>query len=169
MEPNGDGDGDAGKMDEGESAPKPDARMVPTHEKEGTREADQPVGERQQGGEARPTKDVNEEAATRSDANVAVAQKGKSDEAPNRNTPNKEGLDATQNLWSSPPPQRIADTLVEKLRHARGWEKIERHGIPIQRLLLGAVKAFRNFRKEIAISARTSKMEPLVQYMNQFV
>ena len=40
-----------------------------------------------------------------SDTSVAVAEEGKSDEAPKTNTPNKVGLDATQKLWSSPPPQ----------------------------------------------------------------
>ena len=39
------------------------------------------------------------------DASVAMAQEGKSGEASNKNTPNKEGLDATQKLWSSLPPQ----------------------------------------------------------------
>ena len=59
----------------------------------------------EQGGEAEPTEDVNDKPATPSDASVAVAQEGKNDEAPNKNTPNKEGLDATQKLLSSPPPQ----------------------------------------------------------------
>ena len=36
---------------------------------------------------------------------LAVAEEGKSDEAPKTNTPNKEGLDATRILWSLPPPQ----------------------------------------------------------------
>ena len=33
MEPNGDGDGDAGKIDRGESPPKPDERIVCTDKK----------------------------------------------------------------------------------------------------------------------------------------
>ena len=105
MEPNGDGDGDAGNMHEGESPHKADEGMVRTDENEGTKEVDQPMEEEEQGGEAKPTEDVNDKPATPSDASVAVAHKGKSDEAPNKNTPNKEGLDATQKLWSSPPPQ----------------------------------------------------------------
>ena len=105
IEPNGDGDGDAGKMDEWESPPKADEEMVCTNEKEGTTEEDEPMQERGQGGEAKLTKDVNDQPATPSDTSVAVAEEGKSDEAPKTNTPNKEGLDATQKLWSSLPPQ----------------------------------------------------------------
>ena len=76
-----------------------------TDEKEGTKEVDQPMDGGLQGGEAKPTEDVNDKPATPSDTSVAVAEEGKSDEAPKTNTPNKEGLDATQKLWSSPPPQ----------------------------------------------------------------
>ena len=63
--------------------------MVRTDEKEGTKEVDQPMEEGEQGGEARPTEDVNDKPPTPTDASVAVAQEGKSDEAPNQNTPNK--------------------------------------------------------------------------------
>ena len=104
MEPNGDGDRDAQKMDEGESPPKADEEMVCTDAKEGTKEEDEPMQEGEQG-EAKPTEDVNDKPATPSETSVAVAEEGKSDEAPKTNTPNKEGLDATQKLWSSPPPQ----------------------------------------------------------------
>ena len=71
-------------------------------------------------GEEVPKEDVNDKPATPSDTGVAVAEEKKSDEAPKTNTPNKEGFDATQKLWSSPPLQGLADTLVQKLRHARG-------------------------------------------------
>ena len=64
---------------------------------------DQPMEKGELGGEAKPTEDVNDKPATPSDTSVAVAQDGKSHEAPNTNTPNKEGLDATQKLWSLPP------------------------------------------------------------------
>ena len=101
MEPNGDVDGDAGKKDEGESAPKADEEMVRTDEKEGTKEVDQPMEGREQGGETKP----NDKPNTPREASVVVAQEGKRNEAPNKNTPNKEGLNATQKLWSSPPPQ----------------------------------------------------------------
>ena len=169
MEPNGDGDGDTRKMDEGESPPKADEEMVCTDEKEGAKEADEPMEEGEQGGEAKPTEDVNDKPAIPSDASVAVAEEGRSDDAPKTNTPNKEGLDATQKLWCSPSPQRLADTLVQNLKHARGWENIVRHGTHYCRLLLGAVKAFPSFCKEIATCARTSKMEPLVRCINEFV
>ena len=165
----GDSDGDAGKMDEGESPPKVDEGMVRTDEKEGTKQVDQPMEEGEQGGDAMPTEDFNNKPATPTDSIVAVAQEGKSDEAPNTNTPNKEGLDATQKLWSSPPPQRLADMLVQNLGHARGREKIDRRGTHYRRLLLGAVKAFPSFCKEIAISARTSRMKPLVRCIHEFV
>ena len=105
MEPNGDGDGDAGQMDEGESPPKADEEMLCTDEKEGTKEEDEPMQEGEQEGEAKPTEDVNDKPATPSDTSVAMAEEGKSDEAPKTNTPNKEGLAATQRLWSSPPLQ----------------------------------------------------------------
>ena len=104
MEPNGDSDRDVRKMDEGESPPKADEEMVCTDQREGTKEEDEPMQEGEQG-EAEPTEDVNDKPATRSDRSVAVAEEGKSDEAPKTNTPNKEGLDATQKLWSLPPPQ----------------------------------------------------------------
>ena len=138
-------------------------------EKEGTKKVDQPMDEGEQAAEAKPTEDVDDKPATPSDVSVALAQEGKSDEAPNTNKPNKEGLDATKKLWSSPPPQRLADTLVEKLRHARGWEKIERPDTHYRRLLLWATKTFRSFGKEITFSARTSKMEPLVRCIDDFV
>ena len=54
MESNGDGDEDAGKMDEGESPPKADEGMVCTDEKEGTKEVEEPMEEGDQGGEASP-------------------------------------------------------------------------------------------------------------------
>ena len=104
MESNGDGDSDAGKMDKGESQPKADEEMVCTNKKEGTKEQDEPMQEGEQGGEAKPREDVNDKPATASDTSVAVAGEGKSNEAPRTDTPNKEGLDATQKLWSSPPP-----------------------------------------------------------------
>ena len=104
MEPNGDGDRDLQTMDEGESPTKADEEMVCTDAKEGTKEEDEPVQEGEEG-EAKPTEDVNDKPATPIDTSVAVAEEGKSDEAPKTNTPNKEGLDATQKLWSSPPPQ----------------------------------------------------------------
>ena len=103
MEPNGDGDGDAGKMDEGEFPPKANEEMVCTEDKEGTKEVDEPTEEGEQGGQAKSTKDVNDRPATPSYTSVAVAQEGNRDEAPKTHTPNKEGLDATQRLWSSPP------------------------------------------------------------------
>ena len=105
MEPNGDGDSDPGKMDREESPPKADEKMMCTDEKEGTKEVDEPVEEGEQGGEAKLTRDVNDKPATLSDTSVAVAEDRKSDEASKTNTPNKEGSDATQTLWSSPPPQ----------------------------------------------------------------
>ena len=98
MEPNGDGDSDAGKMDEGESPPKADEEMVCTGEKEVTKEVDESMEEGEQRGEAKPTEDVNDKPATQSDTSVAVAEEGKSDEAPKSSTPNKEGLNATQKL-----------------------------------------------------------------------
>ena len=64
MEPNGDGDGDAGKMDEGESRPKADEVMVRTDEREGTKEVDQPMEEGEQGGEAKPSENVNDKPAS---------------------------------------------------------------------------------------------------------
>ena len=103
MQPKGDGDGSAGKMDEGESRPKADEGMVRTDEEEGTKEVDQPMEEGEQGGKPKPGEDVNDKPATPSDTSVVVVQEGKSNEAPNKNTPNEEGLDATQNLWSSQP------------------------------------------------------------------
>ena len=105
MEPNGDGDGDAGKMDEGQSPPMADEQKACTDEKKGTKEVDEPMEEGEQGGEAKPTEDVNNKPDTPSDTSVAVAEEGKSDEAPKTNTPNKEGSNATQKLWGSPPPQ----------------------------------------------------------------
>ena len=104
MEPNGDGDRDVQKKDQGESPPKADEEIVCTDEKKGTKEKDEPMQEGEQG-EAKPTEDVNDKPATPSDTGVALAEEGKSDEAPKTNTPNKEGLDATQKLLSSPPPQ----------------------------------------------------------------
>ena len=76
-----------------------------TDEKEGTKEVDEPIEGGEQGGEAQPTEDVNDKPATSSDTRVAVAQEGKSNEAPKTNTPTKEGSHATQKLWSSPFPQ----------------------------------------------------------------
>ena len=104
MEPNGDGDRDVQTMDKGESPTKADEEMVCTDAKEGTKEEDEPMQEGEQG-EAKPTEDVNDKPAGPSDTSVAVAGEGKSNEAPKTNTPNKEGLDATQKLWSSPTPQ----------------------------------------------------------------
>ena len=98
IEPNSDDDGDAGKIEEGESPPKADEGMVCTEGKEGTKEVDEPMEEGEQGGEAKPTEDVNDKPASPSDRSVAVAQEEKSDEAPKMNTPNKEGLDATQKV-----------------------------------------------------------------------
>ena len=98
IEPNGDGDGDAGKMDEGESPPKADEEKVCTDKKEGTKEVDEPMEEGEQLGEAKPTEDVNDKPATPSDTSLAVAEEGKSNEALQTNTPNKECLDATQRL-----------------------------------------------------------------------
>ena len=43
MAPNGDGDGDAEKMDEGESPPKADEEKVCTDKKEATKEVDEPM------------------------------------------------------------------------------------------------------------------------------
>ena len=77
-------------MDEGESPTKADEEMVCTDAKEGTKEKDEPMQEGEQG-EAKPTEDVNDKPATPSDTSVAVAEEGKSDEAPRTNTPNKEG------------------------------------------------------------------------------
>ena len=105
MEPNGHGDSDAGKMDEGESPPKADEGMVCTDEEEGTKEVNEAMEEGEQGGEVKPTKDVDDKPATPSDTSAAMAQEGKSDKAPETNAPNKEVLDATQKLWSSSPPQ----------------------------------------------------------------
>ena len=105
MEPNGDVDGDAGRMDKRESPPKAAEGMVRNKDTKGTKEVDQAVEEGEQGGEAKPSEDVNDKPTTPSDTSLAVAQEGKSDEAPNWNTPNKEGLDATQKLWSLNPPQ----------------------------------------------------------------
>ena len=96
MEPNGDGDRDVQTMD--------DEVMVCTDAKEGTKEEDEPMQEGEQG-EAKPTENVNDKPATRSDTSVVMAEEGRSDEAPKTNTPNNEGSDATQKLWSSPPPQ----------------------------------------------------------------
>ena len=48
MEPNGNGDRDVQKMDEGESAPKADEEMVCTNAKEGTKEEDEPMQEGEQ-------------------------------------------------------------------------------------------------------------------------
>ena len=104
MEPNGDGDRDLQTMDEAESSTKADEEMVCTDAGEGTKAEDELMQEKVQG-EAKPTEDVNDKPATPSDKSVAVAEEGKSDEAPNTNTPNKEGLDAKQKLWSLPPPQ----------------------------------------------------------------
>ena len=104
IEPNGDGDRDLQTMDEEESPVKADEEMVCTDAKEGTREENEPMQEGEQG-EAKPADDVNDKPATPSDTSVAVAEEGKSDEAPKTDTPNKEGLDATQKLWSSQPPQ----------------------------------------------------------------
>ena len=58
--------------------------------------------EGEQGEEAKPTEDVNDKPVKPSDTSLAVEEEGKSDEAPKTNTPNKEGLDATQKLRSSP-------------------------------------------------------------------
>ena len=91
-------------MDEGESPPKADEEKVCTDEKEGTKKEGEPMQEGEQE-EAKPTEDVNDKPATPSDTSVAVAEEGKTDEAPKTNTPKKEGLDKTQKLWSSPPPQ----------------------------------------------------------------
>ena len=46
---------------------------------------------------------------------------------------------------------------------------MNRHGTDYLRLLFGPVKAFPSFHKEIAISARTSKMAPFVRCINEFV
>ena len=105
MKPNGNGDGDAGKVDDGESPPKADEGSVCIDEKEGTKEVDEPMEEGEQGGEAKPREDVDDKPATTTDTSLAVAQERRSDEAPKTNTPNKEGLDATQKRWSSPPQQ----------------------------------------------------------------
>ena len=79
--------------------------MVRTNEGERTKEVDQPMEEGEQGRESKLTEDVRNKPATPSDTIVAVAQEGRSNEEPNKNTPNKEGLGATQKLWSWPPPQ----------------------------------------------------------------
>ena len=100
VEPNGDGDRDVRKMDKGESPPK---EMVCTDEKEGTKKKDEPMQEGEQG-EAKPNEDMNDKPATSSDTSVSLAEERNS-EAPRTNTPNKERLDATQKLWSSPPAQ----------------------------------------------------------------
>ena len=94
MEPNHDGDGHAGKIDEGESPCKADAGMVRTNRRGGTEEVDRSIEEGEQGGEANPTEDVKDEPATAGDTSVAVAQERKSVEAPNTDPPRKEGLDA---------------------------------------------------------------------------
>ena len=104
IERNGDPDGDAGKMDEGESAPKADEGLVCTDEKEGTRKVHELMKEGVKGGGAKPTEDVNDNPANPIDTSLAAAQEEKSDEAPKTNRPNKKGLDSTQKLWSSPPP-----------------------------------------------------------------
>ena len=46
---------------------------------------------------------------------------------------------------------------------------MKRHGTHHRGLLLGAVKAFPSFHKEIGISTRISKMEPLVRCINEIV
>ena len=74
MKPNSDADGDAGKMDEGEPPPKADERIVCTDKEEGNKEVDEPMEEGEQGGEARPSEDVDDKPATPSDTSVAVAQ-----------------------------------------------------------------------------------------------
>ena len=56
-----------------------------------SKEVDEPMEEGEQGGDAKPTEDVNDKRTTPSDTSVALAQEGKSDEAPKTNTPNKEG------------------------------------------------------------------------------
>ena len=104
MEPNVDGDRDLQIMDEAESPTKADEEMVCTDAEEGTKEEDEPMQEGEQG-EAKPTEDVNDKPATPSDTSVAVAEEGKRNEAPKTNTPNKEGSDSTQKLWSLRPPQ----------------------------------------------------------------
>ena len=65
MEPISDGDGGAGKIDEGESPPKADEEMMCTNEYEGTKEVDEPMEEGEQQGEASPMEDVNNKPATR--------------------------------------------------------------------------------------------------------
>ena len=62
MEPNGDGDRDVRKMDEGESPPKADEEMVCTEEREGTKKEDEPMQEGEQG-EAKATEDVRDKPA----------------------------------------------------------------------------------------------------------
>ena len=88
-EPNADGDSDAGKVDGGEFPRKADEEMVCTNENEHTKIEDEPMQEGEQGGEAKPTEDVNDKPAIPSDTSVAMAEEGKSDEAPKTNTPNK--------------------------------------------------------------------------------
>ena len=85
MEPNDDSDRDVQTMDEGESPTKADEEMVCTDVREGTKEEDEPMQEGEQG-EAKPTGDGNDKPATPSDTSVAVAEEGKSDEAPKTDT-----------------------------------------------------------------------------------
>ena len=73
------------------------------------------------------------------------------------NTPNKEGLDATQKLWSSSHPQCLADTLVRKLLHASGWEIIERHVTHYRWLLLGPLRHFQAFARRFQFPHRDPK------------
>ena len=80
-------------MDEEESPPKADKKLVCTDEIEGTNEADEPAEEGEQGGEANATEDVNEKPATPSDTSVAMAEEGKSDEAPKTNK------ERTRTVW----------------------------------------------------------------------
>ena len=143
--------------------PRPMRKWCVLTKREGTKKVNEPMEEGEQGAEPKPMQDVNNKSATASDTSVAVVEEGKSDGAPKTYTPNKEGLDATQKLWSLPHPQWLADTLVHKLGQARGWENMERHGTHYRRLLIGAVKAFPSSRKEIAISARTPKTKPSVR------
>ena len=66
-EPNSDDDSDAGKMDEWESPRKADEKMVCTDAKEGTKEVDEPMEDEEQGGEPKPTEDVNDMPTSPSD------------------------------------------------------------------------------------------------------
>ena len=104
IEANGDGDSDAGKINEGEFPPKADEEMVCKDKKEGIKEVDESMEEGEQGEEGKPTEDVKDKPAIPSDTSVAVAEEGKGDEAPKTNTLNREGLDTTHKLWSWPPP-----------------------------------------------------------------